>query len=304
MTFKLKYTNGLLIPASLIYMIFSGCQPSYSSYPEGNFHIMVISDVHISRDETKDKRLQTLITSINDNRYSDIKALIITGDCVSKMYSEKKNGSHPESSNNLAKLETLLQPLEIPYFLIMGNHDYKIDSDKDSDAPFTIQEIDTMEFLWQKITGFKPYYSVTYNGWKFIMLNSMRGRYLERAFDQAQIEWLAAELSTGQPVLLFFHHPIETDHFHFWGKWGDLITNEKEARFFTICQEYQNKIKGIFVGHGHRWLDDTLYEKIPVYETDSFGESDDLPFYLISIDTVKQIVTVSQSPILNSAKDL
>ena len=271
----------------------AGCKSSPSPYPDGNFHVMVISDVHISRDESKDQRLQTLIADINAKKYPQLSALIVTGDCVSKVYS----GAHIESNNNLAKLMTLLDPLAVPYFLIMGNHDYKIDSNKDSDAPFSRQEIDTMEVVWKKYTGFDPYYSTTYNGWKFIMLNSMRGRYLKRAFDPVQIDWLEQELASGRPVLLFFHHPIETDHFHFWGKFKDLITEETEARFFKLCLDYQDTIKGIFVGHGHSWIEGTLFDRIPVFETDSFGESDDLPFYIIGIDTLKKIINVSQAPI-------
>jgi len=259
---------------------------------------MVISDIHISRDESKDRRLQSLISDINTDRYPGLKGLIVTGDCVSKVYSDKKDGMHLESGNNLAKLVELLQPLSVPYFLVMGNHDYKIDSDKDSDAPFSRQEIDTMEAIWKKYTNFEPYYSVHHSGWKFIILNSMRGRYLDRAFDPSQIAWFENELATGQPILMFFHHPIETDHFNLWGKWADLITPEKEPRFYELCVMHKEQIKGIFVGHGHRWIEDTLYEQVPVFETESFGESDETLFYLIGIDTVEQKIQVSRSPVL------
>ncbi len=281
-------------------LVFSGCGRSFSKYPAGDIHIMVISDVHISRDESKDFRLESLISDINSGVYPALQGLFVTGDCVSKVYGDTKNGIHLESSNNLTKLIDLLRPLPVPYFLVMGNHDYKIDSDKDSDAPFSRQEIDTMEAIWKKYTHFEPYYSVHHSGWKFIILNSMRGRYLDRAFDPVQIAWFETELAAGQPVLMFFHHPIETDHFNLWGKRADLITPEKEPRFYQLCVKHKEQIKGIFVGHGHRWIEDTLFERIPVFETDSFGESDETLFYLIGIDTVEQKIRVSRSPVLTA----
>ena len=269
-------------------------QEKVEQYPEADFNIMVISDIHISRDEDKDARLKILIEKLNSGLFSKTECLVMTGDLVSKVYSNKRDGVHLESSNNLAKLMTILNSLNVPNYLLMGNHDYKIDSDKDSDAPFSKAEIDTMEILWKHHTGLEPYYSIILNGWKLIMLNSMRGRYLERSFDPGQLQWLERELSSNQPSILFFHHPIETDHFNFWGKPKDLITPQKESQFFTICEKYKDQIKGIFVGHGHRWIEDTLFESIPVYETESFGENDGIPFYLVGIDTLGNKINVTK----------
>jgi len=281
----------------LIFLVFAfccSCREEGAKYPHGDFYVMVISDIHISRDEDKDTRLNILIEQLDSDYYPKTECLVLTGDVVSKVYSDKKNGVHLESSNNLAKLMIMLNELTIPYYPLMGNHDYKIDGDKDSDAPFSKAEIDTMELVWKHHTGLEPYYSITINGWKLIMLNSMRGRYLERNFDGQQMQWLEDELSSNQPSILFFHHPIKTDHFNIWGKPKDLITEEKELQFFSICEKYRDKIKGIFVGHGHRWIEDTLNEIIPVYETESFGENDGIPFYLVGIDTLKHNINVER----------
>ena len=63
------------------------------------------------------------------------------------------------------------------------------------------------------------------------------------------------------------------------------MTPDKEPRFYAILEKYQQSIKGIFVGHGHRWVQDQLFGTIKVYETDSFGESRGLPFYLVGFDS-------------------
>ena len=55
----------------------------------------------------------------------------------------------------------------------MGNHDYKIDSDRDSDAPFQKKELMRMEKIWKEMTDFDPFYAVFYRGWKFIFMHSI-----------------------------------------------------------------------------------------------------------------------------------
>jgi hypothetical protein len=90
---------------------------------------------------------------------------------------------------------------------------------------------------------------------------------------------LKDELSGGGPAFLFFHHPIKTDHFRIWCKPGDLITEKREPEFFSILRKYRNQIKGIFVGHGHMWNHDVLYDSIKVYETNTFGERKGQSFY-------------------------
>jgi len=294
---KIKTLLSISIIILILDFLFCSCSESEPAYPSGDVYLMVISDVHISRDEDKDRRLSSLIQKLNSGNFPDTKGLILTGDVVSKVYSDKENGIHLESSNNLAKLITLLEPLSIPHYLVMGNHDYKIDGDKDSDAPFSKAEIDTMEKVWKKHTNFEPYYSVEFHGWKLIMLNSMRGRYLKRNFDDQQLKWLENELEKDLPVILFFHHPIRTDNFRLWAKSKDLITDKKESQFFKLCSRYKKQIKAIFVGHGHRWVEDTLLDSIPVYETDSFADSKGQPFYLVGLDTLNGQIETARTPL-------
>jgi UDP-2,3-diacylglucosamine pyrophosphatase LpxH len=255
---------------------------------QGNqFKFIVISDIHISNDESKDQKLVGFIDEINKGKLSDAEFLVITGDNVSSYYASRNNGDGLEN-NRAIKLMAILKNLEKPYLIALGNHDYKIDRDKDSDAPFTFDEINNIEMLWKEHAEVEPYYSIDHGDIRFIILNSMRGRYLNRSFDNEQINWLAEQMKEKKPTFLFFHHPIRTDNFRIWGKPKDLITPENEEKFFSILSKYKDKIKGIFVGHGHMWISDKLFNTIPVYETASFGEGKGLNYYSIEFDAVKQ----------------
>lgn len=249
----------------------------------GPIKFIVISDIHISSDQSKDDRLKTFINEINNGKYSDTEFLAITGDNVSSYYSNRNDGNGFENNRTL-KLMSILKELKKPYLIALGNHDYKIDRNKDSDEPFTIDEINEIENLWKEHAGLEPYYSMEINGYKMIVLNSMRGMYLNKRFDPEQLNWLADQMKDNMPVFLFFHHPVQSDNFKIWGKPKDLATPEKEDKFFAILAKYKSKIKGIFVGHGHMWISDTLFNAIPIYETASFGEGSGLNFYRVSID--------------------
>lgn len=277
----------LSIKFSLL-LIFIGLLVSCIGFSTSNFsadfQAIVISDPHISNDESKDKRLAQLITRINANEFPSAQLLLITGDLVSSVYGNDEPNVPDESNNRMKKLQALLGELKIPYYLILGNHDYKFNRSVDSDRYFSLEEILQMEHIWKSDTGIEPYYAFEHQGWKFICLNSMRGRYVNRHFDDEQLDWFEAQLNDDKPTILLFHHPLKTDHFKIWCKPKHLISPDKEPRFYALLEKYRPHIKGIFVGHGHRWVQDRLFGTIKVYETASFADSKGSPFYLVGFD--------------------
>jgi hypothetical protein len=259
-----------------------------TEYPSGDFYAVVISDTHVSNDESKIKRLNQLCNWINTD-----KLLFITGDVVSSVFSE-----YPDTSNNrLKKAIETFSTFEVPFFPVMGNHDYKIGRNRDSDVYFPGEELRDMEQIWKKYTGFDPYYAYEHKGWHFLILNTMRGRDMHRAFDEPQLNWLEDELSNSQKAVLFFHHPVETDHFRFWCKSKDLIDEELEPRFYRLLQKHRRTVKGIFVGHGHSWIHDTLFETIQVYETESFGDASDPVYYVVGFNQATQTLVAVQNAV-------
>jgi len=288
-----EFKDKIILFFTIIFFI--SCAGVPNQYPKGDLYILLLSDIQLSNDKEKDERLRKFVNSINNGRFNNLKALFTTGDNVSSFYRYKEK-RETDGNKRAAKFIDIISHLEIPYFLALGNHDYKIHSDRNSsdDAVFTQDEIDTMEVLWKKLAGIEPYYSRSLYGFKFIIMNSMRGRYLTRAFDPEQIKWFKNELKDNKPAILFFHHPLETDNIKHYGKHKPLITAEKEREFFSLLKNNKSQIKGIFVGHGHKSIMDSLFEEIPVYMTDSFADNVNSPYRLIGIDTVSNTIDVKK----------
>lgn len=264
---------------------------------------LVISDVHISSDSSKLEKLTGLVSEINYGRYNAIDFLVITGDCVSSFHENREKNLDDISNNRVMKLMQVLEPLQIPVYLVMGNHEYKIDRNRDSDGPFSHAEIYSIESMWTGLTKQEPYYSFRKKGMKYLVMNSMRGRPDEKHFDNEQLEWFRSELSGGEPVILFFHHPVKTDHIRIWAKREDMVTEKMDTRFMELLRLHREQIRGMFVGHGHMWVKDKLYGEIPVFETASFGEDPENIGYLVGIDSDGQrIVQVKKQYIRDRAQ--
>ena len=284
----------LIILSIILNFIFGSCNDG-QRYPTGDFYAVIVSDTHVSLDKSKIDRLNKLSKMIISEELSDVHFIVNTGDVVSRVYGEYRNDNPDTSDNRLRRAVEAFKKMQIPWYFVMGNHDYKIGPDRDSDTFFPRQEIEMMEDIWIKETGFNPYYSFDHGKWRFIILNSMRGRYLHRQFDDQQMEWLRNQLKDNNPVILFFHHPMQTDNFTLWAHPKDVITEETESEFYQILKEHKNHIKGIFVGHGHRWVQDVLFDKIKVYETNSFGDEDELMYYVVGFDTLNMTISVGKN---------
>lgn len=285
---KNKIVNIFLITLFVLSAILSAQEQ------KGNFNIVVLSDVHISNDKSKDQRLFDFIDKINSGEIPNVKFVVVTGDFVSAVYTAGKE--QIDENSRLVKGISIMNNLKVPYYIALGNHDYKIDNDRDSDTYFPESEILEMEKLWKDISGFDKYFVIEESEWNFIFLNSMRGRYLYRAFDDEQMTWVENVLKQEKPAVLFFHHPIETDNLPkiFSKGHKDLITPENEPEFFELVNKHKENIKGIFFGHVHIWAKDILYKTIPTYLTNSFGDQKGIPFHLLKIDLENNQIKVDK----------
>lgn len=267
-----------------------------ANYKHGSkpVRFIVLSDIHISKDEDKAERLKDFVKYYNENLAKQTDFVITTGDNVSYWLADKNVSRDSLSNNKLRTFVNIMSDLKDPYYTCMGNHEYKIDSTRDSDGFFPEEEILSMENVWKSETGFKPYYSMDKKGYKFIFLNSMKGRFQNKFFDNQQIDWLKDELKTTKNVLLFFHHPLQTDHPNYWcRKTSGLINKNVEPELYELLSKYRDKIKAVFVGHGHRWVHDKLFNSVDVYETASFRDYRKFMFY--SVDLSSSGITVEKS---------
>jgi 3',5'-cyclic AMP phosphodiesterase CpdA len=283
----------VITPAVYLFLI-TGCV-SPNEYSTSDFYAVIVSDTHISRDESKIDRLDKLSNMINTGMLPNVDFVINTGDVVSRVYGDYRPENPDSSDNRLRRAVEAFDRFQVPWYFVMGNHDYKIGPDRDSDTYFPKSELDSLEMIWERETGFKPYYVFDHKGWRFIVLNSMRGRYLHRHFDDSQMDWLKKQLFDKKPTILFFHHPMKTDNFTIWAHPNDVITEETEPIFYKIIKSYKNNIKGIFVGHGHRWVEDILFDTIRVYETNSFADENELMYYVVGFDTTSQEISVGEN---------
>lgn len=287
-----KAINTLVF--ALLLFVNAGCSSINTSVPEGDFKFIVVSDIHLKKKKVdRDKRLVAFVDAINKNKYPEVEFVVATGDNVSSIYDKYSPDDSQKGTNNLKRFVDIIDQLKLPKYIVFGNHEYKIENDRDSDAPYRTSEIDSLTNMMEGITKTESYYTFKHNDWKFIILNSMTGRGMDRFFDDTQLKWLENELKDEIPTILFFHHPVETDGIRIWCKPSGLITKEKETDFFNILSRYKDIIKGIFVGHGHMSVHDKLFDSIDVYETDSFGDNEDSPFYLIGIDKANNKLNVS-----------
>jgi 3',5'-cyclic AMP phosphodiesterase CpdA len=282
----------LWLIVSVILLVFA-CRSS--DYPIGDFYVLLIADTHVNNKIERDETLASFIEKINRGVWPGIEMVIHLGDVVSSVYDRYDAKNPSQTVHRLDKADALFKKLDIPYFFVMGNHDYKIDQKRDSDTYFPEHEIIRMEALWKKVTGFDPYFAVLHKGWKFIFLNSMRGRYLHRHFDPDQLDWLEKELEDGCPTILCFHHPLLADNIRIPAESHDLFTPYSEPRFYAILRSQKKYVRGIFVGHGHRWLRDRLFGSIPVYMAASFADSEDMAYYIVGFSNKRSSIDVFQS---------
>ncbi len=293
----MKTFNTLLTSLLLFILLTVGCSKFSNVYPNGDFKILILSDIHIKNSASRDTHLANMVKDINDKKYPGVEFVVTTGDNATSFYDNYYPDSLGKRYNRLGRFVEIMSKLNVPNYFAIGNHDYKIESNRDSDAPYNKGEIEKLNKMWTDITGFHPYYSFIHKEWKFIVLNSMSGRYMNRFFDEDQLKWLQKELKDEKHTLLFFHHPLTTDHFKIWGGPSGMITVNREPKFYAILERHKNKIKGIFVGHGHLWVNDKLFNKIKVYETASFGDDESSPYYVVGFDNKNYSISVARSPL-------
>jgi len=159
-----------LIVVSFFLVILTGSKGTSFSAVSGqnDFAAIFISDTHISNDTAKDRRLSFLVNQINSGAFPGVEFLLHGGDVVASVYDEHPRNFPYKARNRLAKAISILNKLKVPFYLAMGNHDYKIWQNRDSDSYFPKEEILQMETIWAMQTGFEPYYAMLHKGGNFI----------------------------------------------------------------------------------------------------------------------------------------
>ncbi len=271
-------------------------EETYSwNFTTTGFFFIVLSDTHVRLPGNPDDQsydnagnianLQAAIDGINTN-YSDADFVMVTGDLVGCLFSEDPDDYLIGEDNPAERYKAMMDELEMPYYGALGNHDYQKGFDVDEGEGISTSDISAIESVWEKVLDIDPYSSFLHNGMRFIILNSNRGdsrnivcpystaeAFCTGSFDDDQMDWFEDKLATETPSFLFFHHPIHSDDPNIiWTPGGENMLVSTSDRFYTIADNYTDIIKGIFVGHGHTWKEDTLEGVIPIHETGAIGD--------------------------------
>ncbi len=269
----------------LLLLVLTSCS---ISAPYRAFSFLIISDTHVRLPDYPDDanynnqlnidNLESAVTRIN-LQYPHAAFVLVTGDLVGCLFSDNADDYLVGQENPAEEFKSIMDGLNIPYYVALGNHDYQKGYNQVDREGIMTDNILNIEAVWKKVLGIDPYYSFVHEGVRFIVLNSNRGTvrselcpFCTGSFDDLQIEWLEEEMEKTEPCLLFFHHPLFTDNkTYLWAGFSSFLVEEGDA-FYLSAQTYKDKIKAIFVGHGHSWVSDTLYQTIPVYETGPIGD--------------------------------
>ncbi len=132
-------------------------------------------------------------------------------------------------------LQDAFAALKQPVHLVMGNHDH-LDTYKRTAQP-------------PPSPGFPGYYSFDLDGYHIVLLHSAETGEVFGLLDEAQLQWLDADLAHCQPrpILIFMHHPP----LKIGIPWIDDLNLRNMDEFWVVAARYASRLCGVFVGHLH-----------------------------------------------------
>jgi hypothetical protein len=237
----------------------------------------VITDTHVvgNQEHTVTKRLaESLFTMAGLDPAPQ--AIFITGDLIDSL---ETTPSLPDGF--LPIFAEALAASTVPVHPVAGNHDYYAQNFPQFLLADEQSESDEMR---RQALGIEPWYAVTLNGIKFILINSMQGELwdlslgLSGSIGLAQLEWLDAELSAGAPAVLFLHHPP-----------GLTEESEGGVTLEDVVAAHKERIFGIFAGHLHLWSRGE-YGGVPTYLT--AANQDGINYHHVRVDPTTMTMTI------------
>ena len=227
-----------------------------------------ISDAHLSGgpESSHARTLAAAVASINElHPLPDL--VIDTGDRVDYLPEELVLSGEP---GPLHLFRDIMKGLETDWYSVAGNHDYYV-----SESPYQLTSSqEQYDEYNESLLGWPPNYSVTYNGVKFVLTNSMYGPLaglgegITGSLGKEQLTWLREELDEGLPAFLFMHHPPDS-----------VIAAGDEDSFAAVIRDYPGMIVAIFSGHVHRYIRGA-FEGVPSYTVGAILDGEAIHFFV------------------------
>jgi 3',5'-cyclic AMP phosphodiesterase CpdA len=143
-------------------------------------------------------------------------------------------------ADHLRAAREVLERLEIPFHVVIGNHDYATHADRSA---------------YEEIFPRQLNYSFEHKGWQFVGLDTSEGtRYQETRVQPATLEWVdehARSLSRRKPTVLLTHFPLGPGV-----QYRPLNADELLEKFLDF------NVRAVFSGHFHGFTERTLHNTI------------------------------------------
>jgi len=246
--------------------------------PPGPVVFAVTSDPHIFAgiEHTISQRLVDCISAVAGLTPAP-EFLAITGDLTDSIFED--NGVSPALP--LDSFNQIISNGELPVHPVAGNHDYYA---QNYPQFLLTSDREGVNATMKEVLGIDPWYSVTVNGVKFILLNSMQGDLwdismgLSGSLGTEQLEWLDGELDSGAPAVLFLHHPPALNE-----ESADAVTLE------DVVAIHQETVLAVFAGHLHLWSK-AEFGGVPLYLT--AANQDGVVYHHVKADPSTMSVTI------------
>jgi len=223
--------------------------------PPGPVVLAVVSDTHIwgGLDHAVSQRMADALAQL-EKLEPQPEFVVITGDLIDSI----PGAEYIAPASPLGTFKDLLDTTSLTVHPVAGNHDYY---SQQSPQFLLTDNRAAADQTMKDVLDIDPYYAVTVNGVKFILLNTMQGDLwnlsmgLSGSLGAAQLEWLDAELEEGAPALLFLHHPPSL-----------VQESDVAVDILDVIAYHKDKVLGVFAGHLHLWAESEL-DGVPLYLT-------------------------------------
>ncbi len=153
---------------------------------------------------------------------------------------------HDGSLAEWTKFLKLSEPVNVPYFLVAGNHDV---DDQASEKTYRDE---------LRLPGNGLYYSFTAGNSLFVVLDSVLVGQDKRITGR-QYEWLKKILGNSKAVhkFIFLHHPLYPEKgvgFHYGGSLDRHPADRDRLQALFV----KNRVTAVFAGHEHLYLRQTV----------------------------------------------
>ena len=217
------------------------------------FSFVFLPDIHLNPDSLVERNFDNLTSSVNKLKPD----FIITG---GDMIYTAKNLDDRKAAALFGFMDRKFRDFRMPVYYTMGNHEtvgILEESGMDISHPMWGKG------MYEKLYG-KRYYSFTYDGWKFFILDGIKVLEKERNYtqgvDSLQVEWIKDELmSTGEstPLVISIHTPLVNPH-AIENSQNQLLSDRTES-ILALFKEHN--LKMVLEGHTHLYMN-LLFEGI------------------------------------------